>query len=148
MTEISGSQRTAMELLERMFEVEMRFVKSNVDDLDLLTRAFHPDVVVHEPRSLPYSGDWTGLAGIGQLFRGMRKVWSDMSVEGIEAARTGDTVFMACTLSLTSRATGTMIKQPFAETLHFADDLLIDGTPFYYDTAEILAAIQGNANSS
>jgi ketosteroid isomerase-like protein len=147
MTEASGSRRTAMELLERMFEVEMRFVKSDADDLDLLTSAFHRDVVIHEPKSLPYSGDWTGLAGVGALFRRMREVWSDLSVEGLEAARTGDTVFMACALSLTSRATGATIKQPFAEMLHFSGDLLIDGTPFYYDTAEILAALQGNAKS-
>lgn len=65
-------------------------------------------------------------------------------MEGLEAARVDDTVFMACTLSLTSRANGATIKQPFAETLHFADDLLIEGTPFYYDTAEILAALGGN----
>ena len=141
MTEISGDRRTAMELLERMFEVEMRFVKSDANDLDQLADAFHPDVVIHEQGSLAYPGDWVGLEGVGKLLRRMRDVWSDLGVDGLEAARVGDTVFMACTLSLTSRANGTTIKQPFAETLHFADDLLIDGTPFYYDTAEIVAAL-------
>jgi hypothetical protein len=50
-------------------------------------------------------------------------------------------VFMACTLRLTSRADGTAIKQPFAEVLRFKDGLLLDGTPFYYDTSEIVAAV-------
>lgn len=148
MPEISDNRRTAMELLERMFEVEMRFVKSDANDLDQLADAFHPDVVIHEPGSLPYAGDWVGLEGVGALFRRMREVWSDLSVDGLEAARVGDTVFMACTLSLTSRVNGATIKQPFAETLHFADDLLIDGTPFYYDTAEIVTALEHMATAA
>ena len=39
---------TAMQLLERMFEVEMKFIRSGSDDVDALAEAFHPDVVVHD----------------------------------------------------------------------------------------------------
>ena len=136
-------QHSAMELLERMFELEMRFVQSEARDSAQLASAFHPDVVVHEPRSLPYSGDWKGLDGVGALFGRMREIWSDMKVENLEAVRAGDTVFMTCTLHLTSRTRGTTITQPFAEVLRFRDERLIDGTPFYYDTEEIAAAIRG-----
>ena len=134
---------SAMDLLKRMFDVELRFLQSDQPDLRALATAFHPDVVVHEPKSLPYAGDWDGLAGVGALFRKMREVWSDLNVEQLEATRNGDTVFMTCTIHLTSRATGVSITQPFAEVLRFKDDLLIEGTPFYYDTAEILAATGG-----
>ncbi len=134
---------SATELLKRMFDVELRFLQSGKPDTLMLATAFHPDVVVHEPKSLPYAGDWNGLAGVGALFRKMREVWSDLKVEQLEATREGDTVFMICTIHLTSRATGASITQPFAEVLRFKDDLLIEGTPFYYDTAEILAATSG-----
>ena len=133
----------AMELLKRMFDVELRFLRSDKPDLQMLATAFHPDVVVHEPKSLPYAGDWDGLTGIGALFRKMRDVWSNLQVEQLDATRDGDTVYMACTIHLTSRKTGASITQPFAEVLRFKDELLIEGTPFYYDTAEILAAIGG-----
>lgn len=132
---------SAMELLERMFAVEMRFLQQDEADLDLLATAFHPDVVVHEPDSLPYAGDWCGLDGIGRLFRTMRATWSDLSVDGLQAAKTGDTVFMTCTLRLTARSSGRTITQPFAEVLRFEDGRLIEGTPFYYDTAAIAAAL-------
>lgn len=132
---------TAMELLTRMFDVELRFLQSDKPELRMLATAFHPDVVVHEPKSLPYAGDWTGFEGIGALFRRMREVWSDLKVEKLETTRDGDAVFMACTIHLTSRATGVSVAQPFAEVLRFKNDLLIEGTPFYYDTAEILSAI-------
>jgi ketosteroid isomerase-like protein len=132
---------SATRLLERMFDVELRFVGSDAADVALLASAFHSDVVVHEPKSLPYAGDWRGLDGIGALFRKMREVWSNLAVDDLEATREGDTVFMACTLHLTSRATGATITQPFAEVLRFREERLIEGTPFYYDTAEIVAAV-------
>lgn len=130
---------SAMQLLERMFDVELGFLGSDEKDVQSLARAFHPDVVVHEPASLPYAGDWNGLAGIAALLGRMSKVWSDMAVEDMIAARTEDIVFMSCTLKLTSRATGAVIRQPFAEVLRFRDGLLLDGTPFYHDTAGIVA---------
>ena len=135
---------SAIDLLTRMFEVELRFLQSDKPDLRMLATAFHPDVVVREPRSLPYAGDWTGFEGIGALFRRMREVWSDLRVEQLETTRDGDVIFMACTIHLTSRATGACITQPFAEVLRFKNDLLIEGTPFYYDTAEILSTISRN----
>ena len=132
---------SAMGLLERMFAVELRFLQQDEADLDLLTTAFHPDVVVHEPASLPYAGDWRGLDGIGRLFRTMRATWSDLSVDGLQAAKSGDVVFMTCTLRLTARSSGRTLTQPFAEVLHFEGGRLIEGTPFYFDTAAIRAAL-------
>ena len=142
MTERTRRQRPALELLKHMFDVEMRFIQSDSGDVEQLAEAFHRNVVIHEPASLPYAGDWRGLEQLAALFRKMREVWSDMSVDGLEAARDGDTVLMRCTLSMTSRATGRRIAQPFAEVLRFQDELLVDGTPFYFDTAEIVAALE------
>jgi ketosteroid isomerase-like protein len=130
-----------MQLLERMFEVEMKFIRSGSNDVEALAEAFHSDVVIHEPASLPYPGDWKGLEGVGALFGKMREVWSDMRVDDLTATREGDTVFMACTLHITSRTTGAAIIQPFAEVLRFQDERLIEGTPFYYDTSEIVSAL-------
>jgi len=96
---------------------------------------------VHEPHSLPYAGDWNGLEGIASLFQTMHESWSGVAVENLQAAQADDIVFMSCTLSLTARANGVTIKQPFAEVLRFRDGRLIEGTPFYYDTSEILAAL-------
>lgn len=130
-----------MQLLQRMFDVEMRFMKSDARDLQMLAEAFHPDVIVHEPASLPYAGDWRGLEGVGALFQRMNDIWSVVSVDSLEALGSGDTVMMTCKLTLTLRSSGVTISQPFAEVLRFRDDLLIDGTPFYYDTGVIMGAI-------
>ncbi|MGX9574467.1 nuclear transport factor 2 family protein [Mesorhizobium sp. f-mel] len=119
MDERLDRRRTAMELLENMFEVEMRFLQSGSESLDMLASAFHAEVVVHEPQSLPYAGGWKGLDGVGALFRKMREIWSDVAVESLQAAQSDDTVYMSCTLRLTARANGAVVVQPFAEVLPF-----------------------------
>ncbi|WP_342235438.1 nuclear transport factor 2 family protein [Inquilinus sp. OTU3971] len=141
MTHQPGDQHSAMQLLERMFAVEMAFLNAETEDLEALAVAFHPDVVVHEPSSLPYAGDWRGLAGVGALFRRMREVWSDIGVERMEAVRAGDTVLMTCTLHLTARRSGEAVSQPFAEVLRFRDGRLTDGLPFYHDTGALAAVL-------
>ena len=75
------------------------------------------------------------------MFKAMRETWSDMSMADIDAVMSGDVLFMSGTLTLTSRATGKVLTQPFAEVLRLRNGRLADGTPFYYDTAEIQAAI-------
>ncbi|HEV7691936.1 MAG TPA: nuclear transport factor 2 family protein [Hyphomonadaceae bacterium] len=129
---------SAMQLPGRMFEVEMVYIASGAGDLG---RAFHPDVVVHEPATLPYPGDWKGPDGVGALFHKMREVWSEMRVQDMQAVREGDRVYMAGTIHLTSRATGASAIQPFAEVLQFRNGLLIEGTPFYFDTGELDAIL-------
>lgn len=133
----SRQSQTALRLLEHMFEIELSFIRSPGQHLEVLSTAFHRDVVVHEPASLPYAGDWRGLTGVGALLLRMREAWSSIDVRGMQATLSGDTVFMACTLQLTARCNGAVVEQPFAEVLRFDGDLLLEGTPFYFDTGEL-----------
>jgi len=124
-----------------MFKVEMKFIRSGVGDVEALSGAFFPDGVVHEPASLPYPGEWEGLKGFGALFHKMREVWSDMRVESLTAAREGDTVLLARIFHLPCRTSGVAIEQPSAEVLRFRGGRLIEATPFYHDTSEIISAL-------
>ncbi|MGQ4878971.1 nuclear transport factor 2 family protein [Billgrantia sp. LNSP4103-1] len=128
---------STMQMLERMFQVEMAFMESEPKDFRLLADAFHPDVVVHEPTSLPYSGDWKGLQGIAELIQQMSNVFSNFSVEDLSCAGSPTKLYVSCTLHMRARASGISITQPFSEILRFDNGLLIEGTPFYFDTAEI-----------
>jgi ketosteroid isomerase-like protein len=134
-----------MQLLEPMFSAEFGFMRSEPADPSLLLAAFDPDVVVHEAASLPYAGDWRGLDGVAALITRMGEIWSDMGVEDLHALRDGDVVHLWCRLRLTSRATGRQIVQPFAEMLRFRDGRLLEGYPFYFDTAEILECLDNAA---
>ena len=139
---------SSMHILERMFQAEMSFMGSDSKDIGILAGAFHPDVVVHEPTSLPYSGDWKGLDGIAGLMHQMNRAFSKMAVDELNCSGPPAKLHVSCTLHLTSRATGVSITQPFAEILRFENGLLIEGTPFYFDTTEIQAALQHPASTS
>lgn len=139
---------SSMQILERMFQAEMSFMASEAKDIRILADAFHPDVVVHEPTSLPYSGDWKGLDGIAGLMQQMNGVFSNMAVEDLKCSGSPSKLYVSCTLKMTSRATGVSIAQPFAEILRFEDGLLIEGTPFYFDTTEIQSALKHSVSTS
>ena len=131
----------AITFLDRLFEAEFGFVKSDADGAAAFAGIFDPDAVIHQPAGLPYRGDWRGLDGVTAMFKAMRETWADMQMADIEATMSGDVLFMTGRLTLTSRSTGKTILQPFAEVLRLKGGKLLDGTPFYYDTAEIQAAI-------
>lgn len=131
----------AKSLLDRMFEAEFRYMRGEAG-VACLAEAFHPDVVVHEPASLPYAGDWCGLDGVAALIRMMGDIWADMSLGDMTATYSGDTLFMTAPITLIARANEKTVIQPFAEVLRFEDGLVIEATPFYSDTHAIVMALQ------
>lgn len=141
MNQASNNNAEAAAILTRMFTAELQFMESAQEDFTGLATIFHPDIVVHEPASLPYAGDWRGHESLGRLFKRMRDAWSLMNVENMSATIDGDTLFMCSTLVATARKSGIEIRQPFAEVLKIEGGLVIEGTPFYYDTAAICAAL-------
>lgn len=138
---ISENSAKAREILSRMFAAEKQFMESDSWDFDGIAKAFHRDIVVHEPASLPYAGDWRGFEALGQLFKRMHDAWSLMDVEDMRATIDGDTLFMGSTLVATARHSGQEIRQPFAEILKIKDGLVIEGFPYYSDTVMVNAAL-------
>jgi hypothetical protein len=67
-----------------MLSAEFNFMKGGGIDQHILAEAFHPEVVVHEPGSLPYAGDWVGLDGAASLMRAMNDARAEMAVDGLE----------------------------------------------------------------
>lgn len=138
---VSDKSIKAMEILNRMFTAEMQFMHSDGSDLSGIKAAFHPDIVVHEPNSLPYAGDWRGYEELGRLHKIMHNTWSSLMTENMHATIDGDTLFMGCTLVATARHSGKEIRLPFAEILKIKDDLVVEAFPYYYDTVAVNTAL-------
>ena len=132
---------SSMQILEKMFDVEMAFMASKEKDSAILAEAFHTDVVVHEPTSVPYAGDWRGLAGVAELMHIMSDTFSTFEVENLTCSGPPAGMHVFCTLRMVSRKTGISVTQPFAQLLRFQEGLLIEATPFYFDTDKIRAAL-------
>lgn len=127
-----------------MFTAEMNFMESDGHDFTEIAKIFHANVIIHEPESLPYAGDWQGHESLGQLFEAMHDAWSSIDVENLEAVMngSGSAIFMCCTLNATARKTGREVCQPFANLLRIQEGLIVEGTPFYHDTAALIDALE------
>jgi ketosteroid isomerase-like protein len=73
--------------------------------------------------------------------RAMNDAWAEMAVDRLEVHGDGERVLLACQLRMVARRTDRIVRQPFAERLRFEDGKLIEGTPFYFDTADIADAL-------
>ena len=136
---------SARAMLDRMFRTEMAFMKAADRNPEALVEAFHPLVVIHEPRSLPYGGDWIGLTGVARLMRQMGELFSGMEIQDLTCSGSPESLHVYCTLRMSIRATSVTLVQPFAEVLRFEDGRLIEGTPFYFDTSALVEAFGGTA---
>jgi hypothetical protein len=130
------------EILDNMFHAEMLFMEKNDDSA--IKQAFHPDIVVHEPESLPYAGDWSGYQELKQLWRMMNQCWESIAVEDMDVAINDNLLFLRCKLVTTSRKSAKTITQPFAQSLTIEDGLVKDVIPFYFDTSAIHQALHAD----
>lgn len=127
----------ALHILQRLLTIESDFINAETESLEGIASVFHPDVILHEPASLPYAGDWNGHNGITRLFKLMRDTWAYLNGENLQAVLDGDTLYMCCTMAGCLKGTGQVIRQPFAQVIRLKDGLIIECTPFYFDTKKI-----------
>jgi hypothetical protein len=130
-------QMKAMDLIERMFQAELQYMQTDGETNREMKSVFHPEIVVHEPEFLPYAGDWSGYTELGKLWSTMNKYWKSMKVENVKATIDEESLFLNCTLSLIARDSSQLLTQPFSEYLRLQNGLIVEATPFYFDTAQI-----------
>jgi ketosteroid isomerase-like protein len=102
------------------------------------------DIVLREPPSLPYGGDFRGHAGWGKMMATFLSVWEPRSefdftvVDG-----EGDRVFLLVTVDVASVATGRSLTLRIVEVYTVREGQIVEIDVFYKDTAAMLAAIAG-----
>jgi ketosteroid isomerase-like protein len=106
--------------------------------IDTLFASLHPDVVVHEARSLPFGGTFHGIEGVKDLFGQMFATWDDLRIAVEKVIDGGDELVVAI-LRLTGRAkaTGTPVDMQMTELWTLRDGKVIALKPFYWDAGEI-----------
>lgn len=100
----------------------------------------HPDIVVQEPESLPYGGEWRGKDGFHEL---MTKIGSTVSVEATPLGMhdAGDTIVAIYQAKFTSRSNGKSVEMPVSEVYGFTDGLISSANVFYKDSKAFLVAL-------
>lgn len=117
--------------------VRTLYARAGSGDWDGAEELLSPDLVIHEPPSLPFGGDWTGRDALRRLFARVMGIWESPQVE-IESI-VGDDVHVVALLrfTMTSKATGRTFTQPVAEVSVIEDGVIREMRIHYFDTAEV-----------
>jgi uncharacterized protein len=116
-------------------------------DLEAYIAAGHPEVVIREPGSLPYGGDYRGLEGMRRHAAGWMRTWAALQ-PGDE--RKLDAVFIdagyhvVASWRLRARAhdgNGTL-DMPMVGIYRLRDGKLVEAQMFYSDTVEVLRFLE------
>lgn len=138
----TANHEQGLTMLAAMLKVESDFIEMEREDHSGIATVFHPEIKLQEPSSLPYAGLWEGHTGIGRLFKAMRDTWASLRGEDLRVFMVEDILFMFCTMIGQPRGSDQEIRQPFAQVLRIRDGLIIECTPFYFDTAAINSVLQ------
>ncbi len=63
----------------RFYEAEARYsATGDAADRSALLSNLHPDIVLYQPESLPYGGEWRGREGFGMWLDAFVQTWTDV----------------------------------------------------------------------
>jgi uncharacterized protein len=116
-------------------------------DLEAYLAAGHPEVVIHEPGSLPYGGEYRGLEGMRRHAAGWMRTWAALQPgdeRKLNAAfiDAGDHVAARWRLRARAPAGDEMLDMPMVGIYELRDGKLVRAQMFYSDTAEVLRFLE------
>ncbi|MEU9546579.1 nuclear transport factor 2 family protein [Streptomyces mirabilis] len=131
-------------LLDKFYEAEMRYIArggaQGGASFDEMAVCFHPDAAMHQGPSVPFAGDWEGIAGVERFFAVLSETWSAADGLDVKYFVGEDGIAVSMRVQLTSRATGKKVDGHLGQFITFDDGLIRDFTVFYLDPVEISEA--------
>jgi ketosteroid isomerase-like protein len=139
-----SARSTPFKSLMRFYEAEARYsATGDTGDRSTLLATLHPDIVLYQPESLPYGGEWRGREAFGQWLDAFVQTWVGVTpTDPVFHTCGDDTLVSTVTMHASARATGREIVMPMCQVIRFSDDLPIEWRNFAWDTAKMLDAIK------
>lgn len=102
------------------------------------------DFAIMEAESLPYAGTYEGKGALRTLYTRVFAFWDDPSLEIHDITVSADHAIGLLTIHATARHSGERMAMKVAEVFHLRDGKICGITPYYFDTAAIVAATGGS----
>jgi ketosteroid isomerase-like protein len=126
------------------YEAEARYsATGDAADRSALLATLHPDIVLYQPESLPYGGEWRGREAFGQWLDAFMQTWTDVTpTDPVFHTCGNDTLISTVTMCASSSTTRKKIVMPMCQVIRFSSGLPIEWRNFAWDTAKMLDAIR------
>lgn len=135
-------QHPAFATLQRFYDAEALYLSPSGGDFSVIAETLDPDCVLHQPRSLPYGGEWRGPEGFRAWMEAFGRQWSALEVRNPEFYPSDDDViFSRSHVHAVSRATGHAIDWPLLQFFRVRNKRILELRPFHWDTAAMLPAL-------
>jgi uncharacterized protein len=116
---------TATEVLERFFAA------INRNDMQAITRDFHPEIVRIEPEGFPTSGTYHGIAEVQKQVAAGRGTWAEGSCDPEEFFTSGDKVVVYLHARVRQQNSSEWIGGRFADGFVFREGKIIEYRTFW-----------------
>lgn len=138
-----------MDLLEKFYAAETEFFGSGGTDFTPIAAMLDPDVVVHSAPGLPWGGEYRGHDGFQALFGEMGARWANLTVlrDGAEYMFGDDSVTVLTAIEAETHA-GEQVRTPFCQVFRFADGVITEIWPFWFDSADISRRLEGAGHAA
>jgi ketosteroid isomerase-like protein len=107
------------------------------------TELFSPDVVLVEPPSLPHGGRHAGIEAFAAAQAGMRELWEQRIEDAAYWLCGPDRACVRIVITWTARSTGRRVTLPMIDLISFGDGAITAIEAFVFDTAALLATLDG-----
>jgi ketosteroid isomerase-like protein len=108
---------------------------------DEVEQLLSEDLVIHEPESLPYGGEWRGRDALRRLYAEVMTYWADPSVELRTIVGDEEWAVALLDFTMTSRTTGQRFTTPVAEASRAVGGKIVEMQIYYFDTASLVKQI-------
>ena len=95
-----------LDTLRRFYAAEAAYLAAGGGDFTGIAATLDPEVVIRQPASLPYGGEWRGHPGFEAWMRAFAGQWAAMDVTGSELFPAGDVVVSRSHVHATHKPTG------------------------------------------
>lgn len=125
--------------MDRAFEiVDQLYKHARVADWEAVASVMSDDLVINEPPSLPYGGEWRGRHALRDLFSTVMTYWDEPVIEQDSLSSDSRTVVSMVRLTITSRRNGERVTHRIAEVTTVEGERVTEMRIYYFDTARVL----------
>ena len=128
--------------VHRFYDAEAGYMLSATRDFAPVAETLSENVLLCEPASLPYGGEYRGRTGFERWLRAFADSWSSIEVRDVELFAVDEIIFSRSHVYAKARATGAPADWPLLQYFRLDGGRVAELRPFHWDTAAMLPALK------